>query len=54
VTDAASLEPDERFARHRLRELDLLDDERLPELLQNRRPDPHRCDPIADVAAREE
>ena len=42
VADAAGDEPDEHLARLRLGEVDLLDDERLPELLENRGPDTHR------------
>ena len=41
VADAAGGEPDEDLARARLREVDLLDDEWLPELLENRCPDAH-------------
>jgi hypothetical protein len=46
VAHAAGLEPDKRLAGPRLRELDLLDGKRLPELLQHRGSDPHRGDPI--------
>jgi probable F420-dependent oxidoreductase len=41
VADAAGGEPDEDLARARLREVDLLDDKWLPELLENRCPDAH-------------
>jgi hypothetical protein len=41
VADAARDEPDERLARFRLRQVDLLDGERLPELLEDCGPDPH-------------
>jgi hypothetical protein len=41
VADAARDEPDERLARLRLRQVDLLDGERLPELLEDCGPDPH-------------
>ena len=42
VADAARGQPDERLAGLRLREVDLLDDERLPELLENSGADLHR------------
>ena len=42
VAHAAGLEPHECLAGFRLRELDLLNDERLPELLEHRGPDFHR------------
>jgi hypothetical protein len=42
VADPARDEPDEHLARLRLRQVDLLDDERLPELLENCGPNPHR------------
>jgi hypothetical protein len=42
VADAAGDDPDERLACLRLRQLDLLDDERLPELLENCGPDVQR------------
>ena len=42
MADAARDHPDERLARLRLRQLDLLDDERLPELLQDCGPDVQR------------
>jgi hypothetical protein len=41
VTNAARLEADEHLAGARLREIDLLDDEWLPELLQHCRLHPH-------------
>jgi hypothetical protein len=41
VADAARNEPDEHLACLGLRELDLLDDERLTELLEDCGPDPH-------------
>ena len=41
VADPARLEPDEHLARARLGELDVLHDERLPELLQDGGPDAH-------------
>jgi hypothetical protein len=44
VADAAGDDPDERLARLRLRELDVLDDERLPELLEDCGPDVQRCE----------
>ena len=52
VADAAGGEPDEHLARLRLGELDLLDDERLPELLEHCGADPHRrrFSPIAALA----
>ncbi len=48
VADAAGREPDERLARLRLVEVDLLDGERLSELLQDGGADPHGRD--ANVA----
>ena len=42
VADAAGDEPDERLPGLRLGEVELLDDERLPELLEHGRPDLHR------------
>src|SRR5262249_23765945 len=45
VTDAARGQAHEHLARARLGEIDLLDDERLPELLEYRRPDPHPGEP---------
>ena len=45
VADAAGGEPDEHLAGLRLREVDLLDDERLPELLEHGGADPHAGDP---------
>ena len=42
VADAARGQPDERLTGLRLREVDLLDDERLPELLENSGADLHR------------
>src|SRR5581483_12000568 len=44
VADAAGCEPDERLGRLRLLELDLLDDERLPELLEDGGADLHGRD----------
>ena len=44
MADAARGEPDERLARLRLGELDLLDGERLPELLEHGGADPHGRD----------
>jgi len=44
MADAARRETDERFARLRLRELDLLDDERLAELLEDCGPDLQKCE----------
>ena len=41
VADAAGGQPDERLPRFRLGELDLLDGERLPELLEHGGADPH-------------
>ena len=41
VADAAGGEPDERLTSLRLGQLDVLDDERLPELLQHGGADPH-------------
>ena len=45
MTDAAGDEADEDLAGLRFRELDLLNGERLPELLQHRGADPHRAEP---------
>ena len=47
VADAAGDEPDEHLARLRLRELDLLHDERLTELLEHRGADLHGGDPTS-------
>src|SRR5262249_26816763 len=47
VTDAARGQAHEHLAGARLGEIDLLDYERLPELLEYRRPDPHPGEPIA-------
>ena len=44
VADPARRQPDERLARLRLRQLDVLDDERLPELLQNCGADVQKCE----------
>jgi hypothetical protein len=44
VADAAGDDPDERLARLRLFQLDVLDDERLPELLEDCGADVQRCD----------
>ena len=44
VADAAGDDPDERLARLRLLQLDVLDDERLPELLEDCGPDVQRCE----------
>ena len=44
VADAAGGDPDERLARLRLLQLDVLDDERLPELLEDCGADVQRCD----------
>src|SRR5947209_14131682 len=44
VADPARREPDERFPRLRLLELDVLDDERLPELLEDGGADLHGRD----------
>ena len=41
VADPAGVQPDERLARFRLRELDVSNSERLPELFENRGLDPH-------------
>jgi len=43
VADAAGDEPDEHLARAWLRQLDLLHDERLPELLEHGCPNLHAC-----------
>ena len=45
MADAAGDEPHEHLARARLGELDLLDHQRLTELLEHRGPDPHVEDP---------
>ena len=45
VADAAGGQPDEHLTRLGLGELDVLDDERPPELLEHRGTDPHRGDP---------
>jgi hypothetical protein len=42
VADAARDEPDEHLAGLRLRQVDLLDDEGLPELLEDCGPNPHK------------
>ena len=44
MADAAGREPDERLPRFRLIELDLLDDQGLPELLENCGPDVQKCE----------
>jgi hypothetical protein len=44
VADTARREPDERLARLRLLQLDVLDDEWLPELLEDCRPDVQKCE----------
>jgi hypothetical protein len=44
VADTAGDEPDERLARLRLLELDVLDDERSPELLEDCGPDVQKCE----------
>jgi hypothetical protein len=44
MADAAGDDPDERLARLRLVELDVLDDEWLPELLEDCGADVQRCD----------
>src|SRR4029077_9648221 len=46
VADTTRLETDEHLPRPRRREIDLLDDERIPELLQNCSPNLHFFDPI--------
>jgi hypothetical protein len=44
VADAAGDDPDERLARLGRLQLDVLDDERLPELLEDCGPDVQRCE----------
>jgi hypothetical protein len=46
VADAAGDEADESLALPRFGELDLLNNERLPELLEHRRAHPHRLPPL--------
>lgn len=51
MTDAAGNEADQNLTRLRACQLDVLDDERLTELLEYRGLDPHAADPTPRVCA---